>query len=143
MSEIAESVTGEAGIRETDVVFACPYCEKSMVIDQQASGLMVTCPDCKEEVIVPRVSQIQPDHGGIQLTPDQRIESLTHALQASHEDIRRLSTHLQEVSKRRKVLEQLRTGNIRRMEQVAAELTVIQTSIDRLASILQDSVAEG
>ena len=142
MSEMAKTVAEGLDIRDTDVLFACPYCEKSLVIDQRAAGLMVTCPDCKEEVIVPPDSEFPPNHGGIQLTPDQRIESLTHALQASHEDIRRLSTHLQEVGKRRKVLEHLRAQNIRRMEHVAEELTVIQGAIDRVAAILQDSVAD-
>jgi len=76
------------------------------------------------------------------LSDAQRIDSLSHALQTSHEDIRRLTTHLTEVSRRRKFLEKLRVDHIRRLESIAEELRVMQSSVDRVAEILQDSAAE-
>ncbi len=133
-------------IDDTDIVFTCSYCGKSLAIDCQAIGFSVDCPDCGEELTVPEVSEPVPDRqaaaAGVQLTPDQRIESLSNALHASHEDIRRLSAHLTEVSKRRKYLEKIRALNIQRMERFAEELGVIQASIDRVAAMLQDSARE-
>jgi predicted RNA-binding Zn-ribbon protein involved in translation (DUF1610 family) len=138
MSDAVESAE-EVEVGPTDVLFACPYCEKSMVIDRQAAGLNVKCPDCGEEVQVPHEDRVDEGSRGVQLTPDQRIESLSNALQIAHGDIRRLSASLEEVTNRRKVLEKFRARNIRRQDRVAEELTVIQSAVDRIASILQDA----
>lgn len=141
-----ETVGGETDIRETDVVFDCEHCGKSLAIDRQGVGLTITCPDCGQEVVVPEDGDLSsadlPDAEGLELTPDQRIEYLSNALHASHEDIRRLTGHLTEVSKRRKVLETLRAHQIHRMERVAEEMVVIQAAIDRVLAVLQDSEGE-
>lgn len=39
-----------------DVRFACPQCEKHLVIDAKGVGFVVTCPDCKTQMIVPERS---------------------------------------------------------------------------------------
>jgi len=36
-----------------DIVFDCPFCEKSMVVDEVAVGMTVECPRCGGQVIVP------------------------------------------------------------------------------------------
>jgi hypothetical protein len=36
-----------------DVLFECPACHKSLVIDEAAEGMIVDCPQCKTPVIVP------------------------------------------------------------------------------------------
>ena len=56
-TQIAE----EAEIRDTDIVFDCPHCGKSLVIDYRGAGLQINCCQCGEEVLVPI-----PD--GMQLT---------------------------------------------------------------------------
>lgn len=93
-----QEVTGlEVG--PDDVFFTCKYCSKSLVIDCRAVGMQVTCPDCGERSIVPsseEKSAIEADDT-LQLTHDQRIAALSSALQGSHDEIRRLTTHLQEV----------------------------------------------
>lgn len=39
-----------------DVRFACPQCDKHLIIDAQGVGFIVTCPDCKTRMIVPEQS---------------------------------------------------------------------------------------
>ena len=140
MSE-AEQPPTEGEISATDVIFECTFCSKSLAIDRRAAGMAIFCPDCDEEIVVPPTSQL-PGEDRIELTPDQRIDSMSNALQESHADIRRLSAHLAEVTKRRKYLEQVRTNNMKRMEHIAEELTLMQSAIDRIASILQESTSE-
>jgi predicted RNA-binding Zn-ribbon protein involved in translation (DUF1610 family) len=41
------------GITMHDVVFECPACGKSLVVDEAAVGLTVECPQCRINVIVP------------------------------------------------------------------------------------------
>ena len=50
-----------AEIRDTDIVFDCPYCGKNLAIDYRGAGLQISCSECGKEVLVPI-----PD--GMQLT---------------------------------------------------------------------------
>lgn len=43
----------EEEIRDTDIVFDCPKCGKSLVIDYRGAGLQITCTDCGATVLVP------------------------------------------------------------------------------------------
>ena len=45
--------TDEAEIRDTDIVFDCPHCGKSLVIDYRGAGLQINCSECGEPVLVP------------------------------------------------------------------------------------------
>ena len=40
-------------IRDTDIVFDCPHCGKSLVMDYRGVGLQVDCPACGTPVLVP------------------------------------------------------------------------------------------
>ncbi len=40
-------------IRDTDIVFDCPHCGKSQVIDYRGAGLQIDCTQCGETVLVP------------------------------------------------------------------------------------------
>ena len=43
----------ETEIRDTDIVFDCPHCGKSLVIDYRGAGLQINCTECGEPVLVP------------------------------------------------------------------------------------------
>src|SRR6266850_4793422 len=43
----------EIDITPGDILFECPSCGKSMVIDESAVGMIVDCPRCPAQVIVP------------------------------------------------------------------------------------------
>ena len=43
----------DADIRDTDIVFDCPHCGKSLVIDYRGAGLQIHCSECGESVLVP------------------------------------------------------------------------------------------
>ncbi len=40
-------------IRDTDIVFDCPHCGKSLVIDYRGAGLQIDCSSCGASVLVP------------------------------------------------------------------------------------------
>ncbi len=40
-------------IPATDIVFECPYCGKSLSIDQRGAGLVIACTACEQLVTVP------------------------------------------------------------------------------------------
>ena len=51
--EELETEAAEAEIRDTDIVFDCPQCGKSLVIDYRGAGLTINCSDCGTPVLVP------------------------------------------------------------------------------------------
>lgn len=51
--EELETEATEAEIRDTDIVFDCPQCGKSLVIDYRGAGLTINCSDCGTPVLVP------------------------------------------------------------------------------------------
>ena len=40
-------------IKETDIIFDCPHCAKSLAIDYRGAGLTIPCTDCGQYVDVP------------------------------------------------------------------------------------------
>jgi predicted RNA-binding Zn-ribbon protein involved in translation (DUF1610 family) len=46
---------GDSAVTVTtrDIMFECPSCGKSLVVDESAAGLIVDCPQCRINVIVP------------------------------------------------------------------------------------------
>lgn len=57
----AQQDVDAAEIRDTDIVFDCPHCGKSLAIDYRGAGLQINCSNCQANVLVPI-----PD--GMQLT---------------------------------------------------------------------------
>lgn len=47
----AAEAAGE--IRDTDIVFDCPHCGKTLIIDYRGAGLQINCSECGETVLVP------------------------------------------------------------------------------------------
>jgi DNA-directed RNA polymerase subunit RPC12/RpoP len=44
---------GESAVTNQDILFDCPSCGKSLVVDISAEGMIVDCPQCRTNVIVP------------------------------------------------------------------------------------------
>ncbi|HUI07249.1 MAG TPA: hypothetical protein VL486_09615 [Verrucomicrobiae bacterium] len=51
--ERAKGKADEVVISSSDILFECPSCGKSLVVDGSAEGLIVDCPQCQSNVIVP------------------------------------------------------------------------------------------
>ena len=51
--EIAAAESGDAQINDTDIVFDCPHCSKTLVIDYRGAGLQISCSECGKDVLVP------------------------------------------------------------------------------------------
>jgi uncharacterized Zn finger protein (UPF0148 family) len=47
------SKTNEPVVGPHDILFECPACGKSLVVDEQGEGMIVDCPQCHINVIVP------------------------------------------------------------------------------------------
>lgn len=56
----ANSETKELVIGPRDILFECPACGKSLVVDEAGEGMIVDCPQCHINVIVPPKASVAP-----------------------------------------------------------------------------------
>jgi hypothetical protein len=126
-----------------DIVFDCPHCGKSLAIDVRGSGLMISCPECQQDVQVPGVplSERQADAAKPAAQASDPA-ALAEALQASQAKIERLVDSLEEVRERRRYLEKVRSDNMARFDLISKDLVTIQNAMDRILAIIQDAAAE-
>jgi uncharacterized Zn finger protein (UPF0148 family) len=73
-AERAKEKTQEIVISSNDILFECPSCGKSLVVDEGAEGAIIGCPQCQTSVIVP------PKQGKSTLAPPPRTTQ-THPAQ--------------------------------------------------------------
>jgi len=52
-TEQAKAKIGDIAVGTADILFECPACGKSLVVDETAEGLIVDCPQCRTNVVVP------------------------------------------------------------------------------------------
>lgn len=104
-----------AEIAETDIIFDCPQCAKSLAIDGRGAGLMITCPDCGTRIQVPY--------------PDPASDKVGMDAAAA---VRYSVGHLKQA-----------TGHHALHHRLSAEIAVIQSAIDRMVDILQEDTIAG
>lgn len=138
-------------VREGDILFDCPYCGKNMAIESAGAGLMVPCASCGRAVQVPIPDPGTPESpvaarsrssASGEDDPQTTIRQLDAALAMANETIDRLLAEKEALQERRAFLEQLRTTNAARFEQIAAELSTVQDALDRALVLLAEVRAE-
>jgi len=140
----------EVEIREGDILFECPHCGKSMVVEAAGAGLMVPCTDCGKQVQVPipdaQEAEIpaatvpRPEPAGED--PQEVIRQLDAALAMANEQIDRLISEKESLQERRAYLEQIRQTTTARLEHVAEDLSAMQEALDRALEMLAEARAE-
>jgi predicted nucleic acid-binding Zn-ribbon protein len=113
---MAESDQDTSEVEETDILFDCPYCGKSLVIDYRGAGLMIQCTDCGKQVEVPIPEGMELTD--IDSTSEEReiqILNLRRALASAEARIAHLTADLHDLSLRREELEKGRTDSVFRI----------------------------
>lgn len=119
MQEQKVKSAGATDVQPTDIVFECPQCGKSLAIDPRGIGLVVICPDCQTQVQVPAprldtIEMSEEDTGG------ERGVNLTERI---------------------RLLERFRAVDQERLQQISAEMGLIQSALDRVVTLLNDAQA--
>jgi len=52
-TEQVKARTMDTTVTVSDILFECPACGKSLVVDDTAEGMIIDCPQCRTNVIVP------------------------------------------------------------------------------------------
>ncbi len=66
-------------IPETDILFECPHCGKSLSIDQRGAGLVIRCTQCGNQVTVPIPEGMEIED--FDATPEELSSQLLYARQ--------------------------------------------------------------
>ena len=86
-------------IPETDILFECPHCGKSLSIDPRGAGLVIRCTQCHEPVTVPIPDGMELED--FDATPEELSLQLLHARQTVSKLQERLSSLEAEVEQLR------------------------------------------
>ncbi|MDA3923553.1 MAG: hypothetical protein PF904_02505 [Kiritimatiellae bacterium] len=143
---VAQSNSSEEEIHATDIVFDCPHCNHSLVIDYRGAGLEIDCVECKQPVTVPIPAGMIIDD--LDLSTGEVLTQLfqtRRTLLKSEQRIATLEESIDSLKLRRKELEKSRITTLHRCAEL---VTMCQTmlkqnndlvgSINRMQSIISE-----
>jgi len=124
-------------IKETDIVFDCPHCGKSLAIDYRGAGLTIPCTDCGKNVQVPIPEGMEiTDIDSSDEEQEVRILNLRRSLAAAEQKIEQLAAEVEDMTTRREMLEKVRMNYISRFGVVMEKVASIQKSIEEIHKAL-------
>jgi transcription elongation factor Elf1 len=132
---VAEKTDEATDIKETDIVFDCPHCGKSLAIDYRGAGLTIPCTDCGNHVEVPIPEGM--DIADIDSSDEEkeiRILNLRRSLAATESHLSDLKEELESTNDRREALEGIRKEKLERERLVKENLATVQRSLESLIS---------
>ena len=113
--EVLETQDAEgAEIRDTDIVFDCPHCGKSLVIDYRGAGLQIKCCQCGETVLVPIPSGMELTD--LDLDPGEILKQLfvtRRSFQKAELTIQELKTRLSQLQETLGVMQEVVAEGLR------------------------------
>jgi transcription elongation factor Elf1 len=122
-------------IKETDIVFDCPHCSKSLAIDYRGAGLTIPCTDCGKMVDVPIPEGMEL--GDIDRTDEEQeiqILNLRRSLATAEYRIEQLEEEMQELRSRRDVLEHEHNQTVSRRGRLLGSVTALRDSLQTAAA---------
>ena len=143
---VAQSNAGDEEIHATDIVFDCPHCGHSLVIDYRGAGLQIDCVECGQPVTVPIPSGMNLDD--LDLSTGEVLTQLFQTrrmLLKSEQRIATLEDSVESLKIRRKELEKSRITTLHRCaELVTMCQTLIKQNNDFIGTVnrMQGIIAE-
>lgn len=129
--------TDPSEIRDSDIVFNCPFCEKSLAIDCRGAGLTVSCPDCNNKVQVPIPENMEvSDIDSSEEDKAVRIIHMREVIAGAQSRIMELELEVKDIALRRDALESIRTEHAIRFEVIQREVENIQRALLRISEVL-------
>jgi len=135
---MAEEDRDTTEIKETDIIFECPHCGKSLAIDYRGAGLMIPCTDCGKQVEVPIPDGMQiSDIDSTAEEQEMQILNLRRSLAAAEARIDHLEAELHDIALRRDELEKGRTDSVFRFGSLAEKVDSLERSLREATGSLE------
>jgi len=116
-------------IKETDIVFDCVHCGKSLAIDYRGAGLVIQCSDCGKDVQVPIPEGMELDDiDSSSEEQEVRIMHLRKSLSAARDRIAALENTVEELTARRESLEKGRSEYMIKLSQITENIEVVESA---------------
>ncbi len=126
---MANDKLATADIKETDIVFDCPHCGKSLAIDYRGAGLTIQCSDCDNDVQVPIPDGMELDDiDSSNEEQEIRVMHLRKSLSDAYERIQSLENTIEELNVRRESLEKGRSDSMYRLGQVIENIEIVENA---------------
>lgn len=125
-------------IPTTDIVFECPYCGKSLSIDQRGAGLVIECTACHQLVTVPIPEGM--DITDLDLPPEEQEAQLSNMrvlLSQSQERIATLTAENQDLLNKVMALEKAEAFQKAREGGVASVLSSMVKNQEEMSELLK------
>ena len=124
-------------IKDTDIIFECPHCSKSLAIDYHAAGLSIPCTDCGKLVVVPIPNGMElsdldtsaEDQGAL-------IIHLREVVLDCQTRTRLLEAMVEEFKKQRKNNESRAAELARQFEKFSHDIEAISRAVDQINTAL-------
>jgi hypothetical protein len=127
---MADTPEEQGNIKETDIIFDCPFCSKSLAIDYRGAGLSIPCSDCGQLVPVPiPVGMELNDLDSSEEEQEIRIINLRKSIAIAEERITKLHAEIDQLTSRRDTLERLRTNNMFNFGAITETVGIIHKSM--------------
>jgi transcription elongation factor Elf1 len=125
-----------AQFTDNDIIFECPFCNKSMAIDKRGMGLTINCPQCDGLVRVPTYSE---NTEGDPHSLEMPVEGLADALDESRDEIEDLHRKILELEALRDSLEEQSSIQEEKLSLLRREFSTIQAALDQVSMMMVDS----
>jgi len=136
---MVEKSDDSAEIKDTDIIFDCPHCGKSLAIDYRGAGLSIPCTDCGKIVEVPIPEGMElSDIDNSTEEQEIRILNLRRSLAAAEARIEQLESEIEALHSRRENLEQTRTDNMYKFGTILEKVGIIQKALTDIGKTLQE-----
>ncbi len=130
---MTEEILETTEIKDTDIVFDCPHCSKSLAIDYRGAGLTIPCTDCGNYVEVPIPEGM--DIADLDSTSEEqevRILNLRRSLTSAESRIAQLEEELMAMMSRREQLEDARTNNLGSLKSIRENAQKIKDGLSQM-----------
>jgi transcription elongation factor Elf1 len=134
-----KSLEKASDIKETDIIFDCPNCGKSLAIDYRGAGLTIKCSDCGSDVQVPIPDGMELEDLDSPVEDQEiRIIQLRRSLQNAQERISILENAVEDLMQRRDALERDRSQQTLKVGEILEKIGLIETSLKDAFRSLED-----
>ncbi|MCK5850579.1 MAG: hypothetical protein KAH23_06650 [Kiritimatiellae bacterium] len=130
---MAETTENSNEIKDTDIVFDCPHCGKSLAIDYRGAGLFIPCTDCGKTVTVPIPEGMEL--ADIDLSEEEQEIKILHlrkSLIVAEHRIVQLELELKKVTSEIKSSKEQTTTNAELRDVVAKQSGMIEQALNEI-----------